>query len=132
MRHSRSFSCLMSSLNRGGFSADEENAGSGLFFCTASPFVMVRAHQVLLARLESKLDLVSPPSGARLCFRWSLQGSFREGFLMDWRLAVCEPLSGWWPNIRRRLDADFVVMAGLVDEVVEGRFNPGVAPGYMP
>ena len=132
MRHSRSFSCLMSSLNRGGFSPDEGNGGSGLFFCTASPLVMVRAHQVLLARLESKLDLVSPPSGARLCFRWSLKGSFREGLLMDWRLAVCEPLSGWWPNIRRRLDADFVVMAGLVDEVVEGRFNPGVASGYMP
>ena len=132
MRDSRSFLRLMRSLNRGGFAAEEGDAGAGLLFCTAVPFVIVRAHQVLIARLESKLGLSSRSSGARMCFRWSLQGSFREGTSMDWRLTVCEPLSGWWPHIRLRLDADFAVLAGLVDEVVEGRFDPGAAPGYMP
>lgn len=123
---------LVEAMNRGGFSTVASCEGHGLWRCKSPPFVVFRAHDLLVARLASLMAVAGPDARARLCFRWEARGWFREGSKMDWRLEVVGPIHGFWPSVRRRLDADIGVLTRLVDRVVEGRYDMAGDPGYMP
>ncbi|MCL1962071.1 MAG: hypothetical protein FWG56_09940 [Desulfovibrionaceae bacterium] len=110
---------LVASLNvEGVCSTFASCEGHGFIRFDRLPYVAFWSDVEFAGALSANLHQESLLEHPSLNYLWSVSGFFDENGKLQFSLEVSQYLGGWWPSIRRKLDADFVTLMRLIEQSV--------------